>query len=403
MNTLRSFPSTFLCTAYSSEASHIPSLIQIATRATSLAIFQANLRWRRLNEVIDDLQRQILQWNDIPPKLKRAISDGLNEAFRELKRWNEKHVQMFPEAPKFAKRKAKIECCASKRVHRGEHLRLFHRSIVWRPFTYYINDLATAKKIIKNECGDWPLMKFQFACCYAMEDLLEDEFLFDKIRRKTFKKQLDDHCAYNFWLRVLDNREEWHRLYRPDRILVDQCLLQVFRFAMFYGYFELVRRLWDGLAENQQEAIGFLYWKKICFRAEHRELTRFLCERLCRINPQGMIRLTWDSFYYKVYKTLDEDGLTPEEQLDNFRKLECLLENWCDHLRSSILARENFRAITDTFLYNRPEAFSLFLDYLDRHQLGRARELVDRVYDRKRTKEFKDLRQMILRRQQTIE
>uniref|UniRef100_A0A915EH74 Uncharacterized protein n=1 Tax=Ditylenchus dipsaci TaxID=166011 RepID=A0A915EH74_9BILA len=100
---------------------------------------------------------------------------------------------------------------------------------------------------------------------------------------------------------------------------------------------------------------------------------------------------------------LTGDELHAEDQLDNFRKLECLLENWCDHLRCSILAKDNFRAITDTFLYNRPEAFSLFLDYLNRHQLSRAREFVDMVYDRKKTKEVKELRQMVLRRQQTIE
>ena len=75
----------------------------------------------------------------------------------------------------------------AQRVHRGEHLRLFYDAIVWKPMKYHIDDVETARNIIKNQCRDWPLMKFQFACCYAMVDLLEDRYEFDKIRRRTFK------------------------------------------------------------------------------------------------------------------------------------------------------------------------------------------------------------------------
>lgn len=112
---------------------------------------------------------------------------------------------------------------------------------------------------------------------------------------------------------------------------------------MIYGYYELVLRLWGGLTEGQQEAVGFLCWKKICYSAEHRDLTKFLCEKLCRINALGMARLTWDSFYDKVYKSLHEEDSTPTEYLENFRKLESLLENWCETLRTAMLGKENFR------------------------------------------------------------
>lgn len=74
-----------------------------------------------------------------------------------------------------------------KRPHRGEHLRLFYDSVVWKPSRFHIDDLKTARRIIETQASDWPLMKFQFACCYAMDDLLEDDFLFDRIRRRTFK------------------------------------------------------------------------------------------------------------------------------------------------------------------------------------------------------------------------
>lgn len=50
-----------------------------------------------------------------------------------------------------------------------------------------LDDAGTARKIIEKQCKNWPQMKFQFACCYAMIDLLEDDYLFDKCRRKAFK------------------------------------------------------------------------------------------------------------------------------------------------------------------------------------------------------------------------
>jgi hypothetical protein len=123
--------------------------------------------------------------------------------------------------------------------------------------TFQINDLATAKEIMRTCCADWPQMKFQFACCYAITEMLEDDVLFDKVRRRTFKKQLDDHCLYDFWLRILNGKDEWRRILRPDRLFPDQCLLQVFRFAIVNGFFELVHFLWDRLTVGQQESIGY--------------------------------------------------------------------------------------------------------------------------------------------------
>ena len=59
--------------------------------------------------------------------------------------------------------------------------------------------------------------------------------------------------------------------------------------------------------------------------------------------------------------------------------------------------------ITDTFLYNKPEAFALLLDYLDRQQLTIAREHVDRFYDKRRTTKFTNLRNTFIHRQMTID
>uniref|UniRef100_A0A915NBY9 Uncharacterized protein n=1 Tax=Meloidogyne javanica TaxID=6303 RepID=A0A915NBY9_MELJA len=119
-----------------------------------------------------------------------------------------------------------------------------------------MNDFATAKNIVESQCKNWSQLKFQFACCYAMEELLEDERIFDKNRRRAFKKKLDNHPIYHFWLRVLADRQEWNKLYRSDRLIVDQRLMLAFKFAINNGFIELVKRLWDGLSEGQMEAIG---------------------------------------------------------------------------------------------------------------------------------------------------
>lgn len=51
---------------------------------------------------------------------------------------------------------------------------------------FEIDDYATAQNLIKKECYNWPQMQFQFACAYAMLDLLKDKYRFDAIRLKAF-------------------------------------------------------------------------------------------------------------------------------------------------------------------------------------------------------------------------
>uniref|UniRef100_A0A7E4V5Q1 Innexin n=1 Tax=Panagrellus redivivus TaxID=6233 RepID=A0A7E4V5Q1_PANRE len=378
----------------------VPSLVDLANRAAVLRIFNVNVRWRMLRDIVFDLKMQMASWK-LPNIAKQRICDGLTEAFRELTRWTEKHVQMFPETSTSTAVRRRMAGIVS--VHRGEHLRLFYDYLVWQPFGYLIDDLATAKAIAIIGCYNWPLMKFQFACCYAMTDLLYNDFIFDKVRRYCFRKQLDDHAVYDFWLTVLDNAKEWKRMFREDRIIMDQRVVLVFQFAIVHGYIELVKHIWTKLTQAQEEAIGFLWWKKICFSARHRETVHFLCQRLCAINLNGMARLTWDSFYHKVYLTLQGDEIGSSQEKENLRQLACLLENFCPQLRMAMLRRENYKVITDTFLYNRTEAFTLLLEYLDRSQLSVAREQVDRFYDKRRTQRFTNLRNMVIHRQLTID
>ncbi|KAL3081640.1 hypothetical protein niasHT_033051 [Heterodera trifolii] len=245
-------------------------------------------------------------------------------------------------------------------------------------------------------------MKFQWACCYAMDEMLEDDRIFDKNRRRAFRAKLDAHPVYHFWLCVLEDRREWERLYRPDRLIVDQQLMLVFRFAITHGFLELVHRLWGDLTEGQIETIGFLSWKTICFNVQHTEMVRFLCRVLCRININGMVRLSWDNFYHKVQQTLESDEMPREEQMKRFHKLESLLVNWCPELRKAVLSRENFRVFTDSVYRNKAEPFLLFLDYIEgsNRLLGGARKEVERIWERKMGSEkVRFFRQQLIRRQ----
>jgi len=403
-----------------------------------VSIVRANIRWRRIDDVSYDFKRLIWNWNpQIPDAVKEAILDELDNALREIRRWTEKHSQIFPEEVKFfkaednspiAKRRTAflsrgftgmdswkhsldswgpVVMKKNERVlDRSEHLRIFYDHLVWRPFETKIDDKKTAERIIETQCKNWPQMKFQFACCYALTDLLEDDYLFDKCRRKAFKKNLDGHPVYSFWLRVLENCHEMGRLYRSDRVLVDQTLMLVFRFAIINGFLELVKHLWIGLSEPQMEAVGFLCWKKICFSAEHSDMIAFLCQILCRINVKGMIRLTWDSFYDKVYTMLQDCKI--EDQVENFRKLELLLNNWCPSLRAGILCRDNFKVLVDSVMHNKPETFEFFLDYIEKKALTsispRIKEILEKRKERnKETKrDFKRFKESLLRRQMTF-
>lgn len=115
-------------------------------------------------------------------------------------------------------------------------------------------------------------MRFQLACHYAIENLLRDNRVFDKVRRKVFRQRLGSgHCVYDFWLRILEDSRELSRLFQEDRLFVDQLCVQVIHYACCNGFLQLAKYLWRRLTPNQKEAIGFLCWKKVCFQASSPE------------------------------------------------------------------------------------------------------------------------------------
>ncbi|CAG9531700.1 unnamed protein product, partial [Cercopithifilaria johnstoni] len=264
---------------------------------------------------------------------------------------------------------------------------------------YEIDDQKTALTIIGKDCADWPQMQFQLACAYAIHHLL-NERNFDRIRLKAFAKKLSGHCLYDFWFELLDNTRAWERMFSSDNLAPKQTLSLAFQFAIIHGYYELVAFIWNNITDPQREFIGLLHWRKVCFKAKDREVLHFLCERLCIINATGLARITWNTFYQTLQNSLQEDNARFHE--DSMHKLAFLLKNTCSRLRSAILSMENFRAVTDAFVYNQTELFALFLDYLEPEQLQLTRKYIDHIYDRRKSDASQRQLRILLHRQQTL-
>lgn len=157
-----------------------------------------------------------------------------------------------------------------------------------------------------------------------------------------FRERLGGHCVFDLWLRILEDQRVLKRLFQEDRLLVDQLCVQVIHFACSNGYLQLARYFWRRLNSSQKEAIGFLVWKKVCYNSNSPEVVRFMCKSLCNLNPQGMLRLTWDSFYFKVCQSLENDyEKNPQAYMENLCKLQMLLENFCPVLRNALIARKD--------------------------------------------------------------
>jgi hypothetical protein len=226
-------------TSSSRKAVVVPDLRFLCSRAVSIHLFQVNIRWRLLS----DVTRSLKQWlfsTRLPRQLKSAIHAGLGETFREVQRWGDKHCDMFLEDP--------------KRLHRGEHLRMYFGCLVWKPATLAIDDFQTAERIMRDECADWPQMQFQFACAYAMVDYLEQNF--DKVRLRAFKRRLNGHPLYDFWLDLLTDKSRWEKIFVTNGLAPSQMVSLVFQWAIINGYFEMVKFLWARVTDPQREYIG---------------------------------------------------------------------------------------------------------------------------------------------------
>ncbi|XGW30176.1 hypothetical protein V3C99_009296, partial [Haemonchus contortus] len=364
------------------------SLTDLCTRAIALQLFKVNIRWRRITDVAYSL-RDFLDQLRLPPRAKKGIRSSLADVLREMKRWDEKHAEMFIDEPKNRRRV----------MRKSEHLRTFYEHLVWKTSAIEVDDLASARHLIATECSNWPQMQFQLACMYAMTDLIEDELRFDKYRRITFKKQLSDHPVYDFWLTLLESN--WEIFFDTETRVPNQKLTLCFQFAIRHGYCQLVEYIWEKIGDNTKEYIGLLQWRSMCFRARDRDTMQFLCTRLCRMNPVGVARISWTAFFDTFYNSInnEESDVLVENK---FRKrFQFLLENCCPELRKRLLKMENFRIVSDAFRYNQQETFAFLLEHMDGEQLRNAREIVDRIQGRRDTMDGERLRRALLHRQAT--
>ncbi|CAG9530402.1 unnamed protein product, partial [Cercopithifilaria johnstoni] len=108
-------------------SNEVPSLKFISTRCIAIVLFQTNVHWRKLDEVIQIIQRWVYKAN-LGPSIKKQLQLGLYDVYREIERWNEKHAKLFDEEGKDETTGEMLR----QRVHRSNHLRLFYGSIVWK-------------------------------------------------------------------------------------------------------------------------------------------------------------------------------------------------------------------------------------------------------------------------------
>uniref|UniRef100_A0A0N5B043 Uncharacterized protein n=1 Tax=Syphacia muris TaxID=451379 RepID=A0A0N5B043_9BILA len=374
---------------------YIASLKSLAGRSIAITLFQNNVRWRRLTDVVETLKCWLKDIG-VAARLKKQLHDYIGEVINEVQRWNEKHSALFGDEKPCLIPGTKIQ-----RAHRSEHLRTFYQCIAWKTNRYEIDDYKTAQNII-DECSNWPQMQFQFACAYAMIDMLKNTSRFDSIRLRAFSKKLSGHCLYDFWITILSDDVAWKKMFSSDALSPKQKLSLAFQFSILNGYFELMSFIWERVTMAQREYIGILQWSKICFRAKHSAVVEFLCQRLCDVNPNALARITWNSFYDALHKSIENEDNEGVREV-NTKKIEFLLEHCCPKLRDALLSMSNYKVVTDAFAYNQSETFALFLDYLNKDQLQLAREFVDRFYDRKKTESARNFRQMVIRRQHTID
>ncbi|PAV75360.1 hypothetical protein WR25_14841 [Diploscapter pachys] len=360
------------------------SLKFLTERSIAIHLFKVHIRWRKLTDVAYAL-RDVLEQLSLAPKLVNNLRDQVAEVLREMKRWDEKHSEMFIDPGKL--------CAKRRAMSRNEHLRTFYKHVIWKVNRIEINDFTTALYLMETECKNWRQMQFQFACLYAMENWVKDDWKFDK-------KQLSDHPVYDFWLTLLESRPD--RLFDTDRRSPNQKLTQCFAFAITHGYQQLVEYIWNRIGNAHRESVGLLRWRSLCFRNRDRGTMQFLCHKLCAINPIGMSRITWTSFFEAFYRSIEGDESDAVVQNKFKKRFEFLLENACPILRSRLLKMENFRILSDAFRYNLVDVFAQILEHLNPDELKNAREVVDRIHKRKQSKDGEVLRRQMMRKQMTI-
>ncbi|CAL2040519.1 unnamed protein product [Caenorhabditis brenneri] len=374
------------------DENQVPSLVDICSSYVATAVFQNKIRWRKLTDLAFEL-RYFSDDLKIPKPIQSNLRNAMEDVLAEAKRWDAKHLEMFIEPAK-SKRRA---------LPKSELLRTFYSELVWKRHSCEIDDVATCSHLIEKECKNWPLMQFQFACLYAKVDLIYDDWKFDNYRLSCFRKQVGDHPVYDFWLTMMATLDKDRSFFGSSRRLPNQKVAQCFLFAIRNGYLQLVQYIWDHLTGRDREAIGLIEWRNMCLRARDGQAISFLCENLCRMNALGTCRIAWGAFFDAFQHLIHNEKSDNLERNQYRRKFEFLLKHCCPTLRTRLVKHSHFRLICDAFRYNEQEIFSLLLHYMSPDDIASAREHIDRIFDRNKTKTGDRLRRTLVRRQQTIQ
>ncbi|CAO4374052.1 unnamed protein product [Caenorhabditis nigoni] len=375
-----------------SENSSVPSLAEICLSSISTTLFRNKIRWRKLTDLAFEY-RYVSKDKNIPKPIQNILCDSMDDVLAEAKRWNAKHLEMFVEPAK-SRRRA---------LPKSELLRTFYPELVWKRHSCEIDDVATCLHLIKTECKNWPLMQFQFACLYARTELIYDDWKFDNYRLSCFRKQVGDHPVYDFWLTMMATINKDRNFFGSSIRLPNQKVAQCFLFAIRNGYLQLVEYIWGQLTDSHREAIGMIEWRNMCYRTRDGEAISFLCKHLCRMNPVGTCRNAWQPFFDAFQHLVHDEKSDHLERNQYRRKFEFLLKHCCPILRTRLVKFHHFRLICDAFRYNEPEIFSLLLQNMSPDDIASAREHIDRIFDRNKTKTGDRLRRTLMRRQQTIQ
>ncbi|CAI2351668.1 unnamed protein product [Caenorhabditis sp. 36 PRJEB53466] len=359
------------------EEHEVPSLADICASSIATCIFKTKIRWRKLSDLAFEFQ-YLSDDLKIPKPIQRVLYGAMDNVLAEAKRWDAKHLEMFIEPAK-SKRRA---------LPKSELLRTFYSKLVWKQHSCEIDDVATCLHLIETECKNWPLLQFQFACLYAKTELIYDDWRFDNYRLSCFRKQVSDHPVYDFWLTMMASLNKDREFFGSSRRLPNQ---------------KLVEYIWEQLNDRDREAIGLIEWRNMCLRARDGAAISFLCHHLCRMNALGTCRIAWGAFFDAFQHLVHNEQSDVLEKNQFRRKFEFLLKHCCPTLRARLIKHSHFRLICDAFRYNEQEVFSLLLHYMDPADMASAREHIDRIFDRNKTKSGDRLRRTLMRRQQTVQ
>lgn len=299
----------------------VPELKTIALRGAALNLFQAGINNYQL-KYASSLMKDYVRNVGLPKDIKDAMLDMLTKAFGETTRWWEKHSELMVDD--------------KRKVTRSEHLRLCFEFLSWRTTSVTIDDLASARCVMQaNE--DWPQLQFQFACGYALEPELRK---FDKIRLRAFRKKLVDHPLYDFWFLYLTNEE---CVFDPIGISPKQVVSLVFQWALYNGYYELTKFLWNRTTDAQREYMAMLQWRRICLHAKHSIVFHFICMEMCAMNKVNISRISSQIFLQTLQKVLTETVPTIRDM--HMNRLTFMFINCCDWMRENLFQTQNYRVL----------------------------------------------------------